>query len=384
MSEPTNTPAPEQNAFGTSFEAALAEAFGDKLEPSNPQPDIPKQEDPPAKVEEPKVVEKIEEVDPPEKPDIALPIDEEVPEPEPKEDEPDLTGMSAKAGERFKQLRTEAKELKNKLAAEAQAKAQLESRLKELEGKTGMTEEVEKKLSEYEMELAISRLEATDAFKAEVTKPLADIAEVAELIAGKYSLDVSKILDAISLSDTEKQDEAFEELLVDVSERDRSKVYALAEMLPDIMARRAELYEKREEALQELEAKKTAAEQTAALERAKERKAAVELVVKRVTDKLPFLKSESFALDPVKDAAENTDYDAEDITVKAYNAVAGKLVPQLAKAYNDALSEIEKLSDELEKYKKTSPAYKGTSTAAPVNNENVDFATAVERAFAGL
>ncbi len=148
-------------------------------------------------------------------------------------------------------------------------------------------------------------------------------------IADKYSIDMSKLLDAIALSDTEKQDEAFEELLVDVSERDRSKIYALAEKLPAIMERRNELYSKREEALAELEAKKTAAEQATALERAKERKAAVELVVKRVSDKLPFLKSESFSLDPVKTAVAETDFDAADTTVKAYNAVAGQLVPHL-------------------------------------------------------
>jgi hypothetical protein len=389
MSEPVNTPPADSAAFGTSFETALAAAFGEKLEPTSPQPDIPVE---PAKQEpvepvkpDPEPVKSIDDAVVEDEPEVKLPIDEDPPvKDEPKDEEPDLTGMSAKAGERFKQLRTEAKELKSKLAAEAQAKAQLESRLKELEGKTGMTEEVEKKLAEYELELAVSRLEATDAFKAEVTKPLADIATTAEAIADKYSIDMSKLLDAIALSDTEKQDEAFEELLVDVSERDRSKIYALAEKLPTIMERRNELYSKREEALAELEAKKTAAEQATALERAKERKAAVELVVKRVSDKLPFLKSESFSLDPVKATVAETDFDAADTTVKAYNAVAGQLVPQLARAYDTALKEIETLTDELEKYRKTTPAFKGTAAPAPAGSEPTDFVSAIERAFAGV
>jgi hypothetical protein len=389
MSEPANTPPADSAAFGTSFESALAAAFGEKMEPASPQPDIPKEPvtEPtePVKPEPKEPVKSIDDAVVEDEPEVKLPIDEEPPvKDEPKDEEPDLTGMSAKAGERFKQLRTEAKELKSKLAAEAQAKAQLESRLKELEGKTGMTEEVEKKLAEYELELAVSRLEATDAFKAEVTKPLADIATTAEAIADKYSIDMSKLLDAIALSDTEKQDEAFEELLVDVSERDRSKIYALAEKLPTIMERRSELYSKREEALAELEAKKTAAEQATALERAKERKAAVELVVKRVSDKLPFLKSESFSLDPVKAAVAESDFDAADTTVKAYNAVAGQLVPQLARAYDTALKEIETLTDELEKYRKTTPAFKGTAGPAPTGAEPTDFVSAIEKAFAGL
>jgi hypothetical protein len=103
-----------------------------------------------------------------------------------------------------------------------------------------------------------------------------------------------------------------------------------------------------------------------------------------VSDKLPFLKSESFSLDPVKTTVAETDFDAADTTVKAYNAVAGQLVPQLARAYDTALKEIETLTDELEKYRKTTPAFKGTAAPAPAGSEPTDFVSAIERAFAGV
>lgn len=391
MSEPTD------NAFGASFESALETAFaeaGAKMEPPTPQPDIvdepakdepvkdepakdePKKDDPPQSIDDLK--------DDKDEPDLKLPIDEDVPEPEPEGDD-DVSDMPKAAGERFKQLRLEQKELKTKLNTVEQERAQLAARVKELEATTGSSEEVQKKLEDYELQLSISKLEATEQYKKAVTNPLAEIAETASAIAEKHELDTNKLLDAIALSDQSAQDEALEDLLAGINDRDKLKVYALAEQLPKIMAERDKLYENRDAALKEIEARKTEEEQKTTAQRAKERKEALELVETRVTTKIPFLtKSDKFNIAAAKEAIADTDFDALDTTTKAYNAYAGRLLPQFAKAQAELMKEIETLSDELDKYKKTSPAVKGVQSAPPVADDNLSFAERIEKQLAGV
>jgi hypothetical protein len=291
--------------------------------------------------------------------------------------------MTKAAGERFKELRAEVKEFKTKLSTEAQARAAAEARVKELEAATGQSEETTKKLADYEMELSIARLEATAPYKSAVTQPLSEIAGTAETIATKYGIDANKLLDAIAISDTAEQDEAFDDLLSGVNERDKLKIYAAAEKLPAIVAERERLHQNRDAAIAELDARKTAEAEAAALENAKARKAAADLVATRVAAKLPFLKGESFNLDAAKSAVVETDFDSQDVTTKAYNAMSGKLVPQMAKHIMAIMQELETVTDELSKYKKSAPAPKGGSTAAPVSDD-ASFIERLERQFASV
>lgn len=389
MSEPT-----EAAAFGTSFESALESAFaeaGMTMQPSTPTPDIPANEpedEPEDKKDEPenkkgdKVPESLDDIDDKEADDLKLPIDEDTPEPEV---EDDVSDMPKAAGERFKQLRVEQKELKTKLNTIEQERTQLAARVKELEAATGMSEEVQKKLADYELQLSISKLEATEQYQKAVTNPLAEIAETATSIAEKHDIDTNKLLDAIALSDQKEQDEALEDLLAGINDRDKLKIYALAEKLPTIMAERDKLYANRDEAIKEIEARKQEEDQKTAAERTKERKAALDLVETRVTTKIPFLaKSDKFNIAAVKEAVETVDPDALDTTTKVYNAYAGRLLPQFAKAQAELLKEIETLSDELDKYRKASPSVKGTQTPSSVGDENLPFAERIEKALAGL
>ncbi len=375
----------QQPAFANpDFEAALAAAFGEgKTEPSNPEPDIVEPVVKPAK-KVAKVAETLDDVVEDEEPDIVLPIDEEDEVVE-AEEEPDVSGMTKIAATRFKELRTEAKEFKKTLATKEQELAQAAARVKELEALSGTSEEVQKKLDAYELELSVSRLEATDSYQKAVTQPLADIATTAEALATKHELDVNKLLDAIAISDPTAQDEAFEELLAGVNDRDKLKIYSLAEKLPAIMTERERLQAYSSTALAELDARKEAEKAAEAVENSKLRKAAVELVTTRVLAKLPFLKEEGFSTDAVKAKIADTDFDALDVTSRAYNAFAGHLVPQLAKNYVALQKELEQVTDELGKYKKASPALKGSSSVPAAGTDaTLSFAESIERALSGV
>lgn len=379
------TPEAVESAFGTSFEAALEAAFaeaGTKVEPANPKPDIVDPEPPKKEEKKAAVPETIEDVEEKEEHDIKLPIDED--EPEEPEEEPDTTGMTKTAGERFKALRAEQKALKTELATKAQAEAAALARVKELEAVSGNAEQLKKELEELKLKQVVYNLEDTPEYIAAVKEPMSKLAATAKEIATKHSIDVNKLLDAIAIEDTAEQDEAFDDLLTGVSDRDKIKVFALAEQLPKIMEESSKLKANSEQVVAELKARKEQSEQEATLEAAKARKAAVELVAVRVAAALPFLKEgDNFNLDVVKSAVAEADFDSADVTTKAYNAYAGKLIPQLAKAYSLRGKEIEQLTDELAKYKKASPSVKGSSSSATPVDPNVSFAQAVEAALNG-
>lgn len=395
MSEPVIEPVVEtDDVFGSSFEEALAAAYADaglttdievKPTPDKPEPEVikpaPAKPEPEAVKPDPKA-DPLDDIEEEEEHDVALPLDEDVPEPEEPED---TTGMTKSASERFKQLRTETKAVKLELATAKQEAALAAARVKELEAVTGSAEELQKKLESYEMKLAVSDIRETEAYKAAVASPLADIARTATEIAKKHSINADKLIDAIAIEDTAEQDEAFDELLSGVNDRDKLKIFSLAEKLPAIMAEEAKLQSNSKEVLAELSARAEADKQKAALEAAAARKVAVDLVAERVAKKLPFLTgSDKFDLAAVKAKIADVDFDALDPTTKAYNAYSGHLVPQMAKAITAFYKELETVTDELSKYKKSSPSLKGGAAPVAGNHDaELSFEEAVERALAG-
>jgi hypothetical protein len=377
----------ESGAFGSSFEEALAAAFGSEsqsFEPSEAEVETPEVVE--VGVPETEPVSEVEET--PEEAAVVLPLDEETETPV-EEDEPaDTSGMSKSAGLRFKELRTELKAEKQARIAIEQKAAQAEARLKELEGSGNISEELKAKIASYESELQLSRLEATEAYRTVVTEPLKEVALTADAIAAKYEINADEILDALALTDQTEQDEAFEILLAGVNERDKLKIYALAEKLPAIFEQRQLLHDNKEQALAELEARKAESEQEAAATRATARKEATDLVFRRVEAKLPFLKTiGGVDLAAIKAAVVETDLESLDVANKSYNAFSGRALPKVAAAYKAALDEIEQLTNDLDAYRNANPgvgARGNQPSATPSADPGVNFADAVERAFAGI
>ena len=83
-------------------------------------------------------------------------------------------------------------------------------------------------------------------------------------------------------------------------------------------------------------------------------------------------------------AGLDVDLDAADVTTRSYNAVAGRLVPLLAKERAGLVKELAAANEELLKYKKSSPALRNASTApASAGDSELSFAQRVEQRFAG-
>jgi hypothetical protein len=131
---------------------------------------------------------------------------------------------------------------------------------------------------------------------------------------------------------------------------------ALAKEVLPLKARREELLANADKALAELDATKTRAEQEATLRAAEERKETVDKVAKHITTKLPFLKSlEGVDFDELVSSVKESDFNALDTPNKAYSQIAAQLLPQVIRSYDKAIKEVERLSDDIAKYRKQTP-----------------------------
>ena len=344
--------------FFSAIEAAL-NAPDPAPEPTpQPTPEPAKEQVAPEPVKSPDDVQSTEP-----DPEPSLPIDE--PAPEPSASDESFEGLSGKAGRRFKQLKTELKQttaelqtLRNELQAREQA-------LAELKAASTDYDTLKQQLADYESTIAITKLEAHPAYIREVQEPMAQLVEAAEAIATRYEIDSDELIEILAIDDRDKQDEAFESLLVGVKERDKLAVYALAEQVPLIVARRNELAENARDALAELEQIESEQHQQELAKAFEIRKRAAEEVKSKLVQKIPFLGSiEDLKLDAISQRAGETNFDQLDTHNKVYAKIAGDLLPQLAREFVSLRAELEEAIDELESLRKVEPK----AGAGPANS----------------
>ena len=293
----------------------------------------------------------------------------------------DAADMTDKAGRRFKELRGELKTTRTELESERASRQQLESRLKELEAADNSVEELRTKVESYEQQLSVVKLEATDAYQKEVQQPLQYIVSNLDAIASKYGINPDALVDAVALNDQEAQDAAFEDLLVGVNERDKLKVYALADELTPVVAHRQKLHENVNKALAELEERQQQQEERASLERMEKRKEINDIVAKKLTQKIPFLKSdESIGFTEVANKTSQTDFESLDDANKVYSYMSGLLVPKLVKQIAQLRSELEQSFDELSDFKKATPSASAGGLMSSSSKQPTSFLDAINHA----
>lgn len=255
-------------------------------------------------------------------------------------------------------------ELRKELAA-ARAKAQeLESKVRpELESKL---ETYEKKVSEYERELAISRIEATPEYKATVTAPLEQIIVSAEALAKHYKVDAGRLVDAFAEMDPAKQTEVLGDLVDGMSERDRARIYRMADDAAAIYQKDEEIRANAATTLSEVEARQKGEAEKTERARSESLKKATDRVWKMVVERTPdlgvdlgVLRKDVMSVDPSKATPD----------ALAYAASAGALLPHAVKALAAKDARIKELEGALKSYRKSSESGGSSApTDSPSNN----------------
>jgi hypothetical protein len=151
-------------------------------------------------------------------------------------------------------------EQRRALKEERRKREELEARLAEVEKRTGEAapEEVQtlrQQLDEYEQELRVARVEATREYKEAVTAPMEQIKSAVSGFTKKYEdLKEKDVLAAFGETDPDRQSELLVDLTVSMNDRDRYRVYDLAEKWQKVQGIREKVLANSKLALEKIEA----------------------------------------------------------------------------------------------------------------------------------
>ena len=392
-----NEPAPIEGALPASLpteDVSFVDSFQAFMQTgSKPAPVAePEPEPAPKPVKAAKPVDPIKALDdaaPQDDPDsMNLPIDDmggDEPEPEGSEDNPYDKGTPQHR--RFEQFRKETGTLKTELDAERQTRAQLESRVKEIEAAAARAQELEEKIKGYEAKITVTNLTESEAYQEQIAKPLIGILERSDAIADSYGIDRDKLAETLEITDERTRKAAFKELTsgLDIDPDDALAMRELAREVQPLKARREELLANADKALTELSANKTRAEQEQTLRAAEERKETVDKVAKHITTKLPFIKTlEGVDFDGLVDSVKESDFNSLDTPNKAYSQIAAQLLPRLVRSYDKAIKEVERLSDDLAKYRNQTPRMTPDFGGNDTGDDEETFMDRARKQFGGM
>lgn len=246
----------------------------------------------------------------------------------------------------LKEERSKAYELERKLSEvmSQDASAELERRLSE----------VNAKVSKYEEELAVARIERTEEYQRVVTRPLQAIMDTTAAIAEKYKVDPEAFYDAFAETDVAKQSARLGELVKDMSERDRIALYRMADDSVQVFAKSEELQKNASRALAEVEAREVASKKAAEQRLAADTRQSVRKVFELLETRLPAV--EGLDLKVIQEEAlKEGPVAAAPVDHQAYSMVAGVLLPKLVKALAAKEAQLKELSKQVDSIKKASP-----------------------------
>jgi hypothetical protein len=168
-----------------------------------------------------------------------------------KETEEATKGMEAKAGDKFKALRQELKEAKQKTIT-----PEVEKKLSELEMKAAEADGLRQRMEELAIQSAKIKVETSDEFDKEVRKPVDDLYVKAEELAGLYEGDPKLLWAIVTERDRKKQNDLIKEHLGEFSDFDRSEVYRMSQDFSGLLIRRQAMLDEADKYIQKIEADK--------------------------------------------------------------------------------------------------------------------------------
>lgn len=290
-------------------------------------------------------------------------------------------GLTEKAAIKWGELRNENRAYKKEVEA-------LKSELEKAKAAPVDSAEIEKLRqinAEYEQELAVARVEATQEYKSNVVEPMVNVVGYLNNLASKYELNSKEMLAAFAETDPSKQSDMIADIAASMNERDRLRFYASADDYAEIIRRRDVYQSNSRERMAQLEQQRQAelAKQQAETEKSvAEAKQAYEKATSKVFEDLkksvPVLSDEEVAAD-VQRLAKG-DYTNADPELKAYLAHSGALLPHILKALKEAKAELDAANKKIVSYRNGSPKAGGGSSETAKNvPDDIGFLEALDQ-----
>ena len=248
--------------------------------------------------------------------------------------------------------------------------------------------EMQARIADYENRLIVTNLEESHAYQTAIAEPLHAIITEAQEFAETHNIESDALLDAM----TSDNDELLSELLVDVPERQRSRVYNMIDAAQPLAAKREELVANAEEALKEAQQLDEERAQAEIRQRASERKESATQVANTLKSKIPFLeKIEELDMDAIAEIGGETDPALVDPVNGAYQVMSSKVLPKMVgyilNREAELQGEIDSLTEKLAAYADATPSTGGGSSDDTPASKNIsageDFLSAVASQLGG-
>lgn len=253
-----------------------------------------------------------------------------------------------------------------------------EERLKEFEGKTPMaTDEFERLTNERETlskELRLVKLEATPEYQKAVGKPMLTIEDEIKRLGTKYSVNTHQVRSALTEPDRDKQADLLSKVTETFNDRDKLTLFKLADDTKEIVRRRNVLQQDVKQALDYIEAKRSAEAEKAKTEKTIEWGTAQKKAWKVIGDELylarPLEGNEDWnrGLQQTQALVANTDLDALDHVDRAKVLVQAALLPRAVIAIHQLWNMYQEAAGALKRYQGVTPGAGGGAFSAGESN----------------
>lgn len=306
--------------------------------------------------------------------------------PEPVEELPEqLKSATKNAQEAFIAMRKEVKAAK-------QRQAELEAKLAEMGNQPAVApEEIQQLKAQneaYEQELRIARVEATREYKEAVVAPMERVQGSVKAVADKYGVESNDILAAFAESDSEKQSERLSDIASGMNDRDRFRLYEMADEWQRVQGTRAKVLANSKLALEKIEQHRQEQEKAFIEQRNQQYAKALDATWEDLTNRAPLFRPRegdenwNKQISEINQFARNINFDqlgdAERAGVAYRAASAPFLFGQLVALYNKHQEAVSALA----KYQEAKPGAGGGTSPAPVSGgssgEYEDFLSAVK------
>lgn len=159
-------------------------------------------------------------------------------------------GMEGKAGEKFKELRAELKALKQ---AKPEAPAELKAELETLRTKAAEVDGLRSRLEEVSSISAKVKVEQSDDYAKQITKPASDLFSRSDALAAEYEMNPAVLRAIIKEGDRARVKELIDEHLKPFHDVDKSDVFRMAQDFRGLVAKREEMLADAEKSLEKSE-----------------------------------------------------------------------------------------------------------------------------------
>lgn len=278
---------------------------------------------------------------------------------------------------RWKELKQAEKDLKaaqKELFELKKRGEEFETTSQEIETLKSQIEEIKAEREAVDSELYMTRVQASREYKEYVTQPLNKLFDDVDFYAKRNDVDGGAIVDALE-ADIAGNGRALEELVADWPDRDRQKIYQLADNLLQINNRKLEIEENSRAAYEASMQREEQERQEAYKQYFAQRETAINTVIPKLGEKVFNLLPEDKRPDIGKLQNEIMSYDDWPEDLKVYGIAGAAILPDLVDQLTSVQKELETIRSENVKLRGgAAPAAGGTSPRSPQDaNKPVDY-----------